>query len=132
MGVTIAHAKDVLARLESGSPTRSHAAEINVDVMPWECLFCPFWGNATVGPNSPGITDLAIGVGDGVGRASTGPTSEDMTRPWLRPAPPDWATQLLEVTQGREDQMAEMAWHLIDLPTSVQFALVTQLRDKNH
>lgn len=132
MGVTFAHASDVLRLVRSKSADRSHATTINGVAMPWECLFCPSWKETDKDPWTPQISSAAIGlraVAELEGTRSFGPERDAF--PWLNGSPPAWAEVALEQSFNRDfERLLVEDWSSLELPPNVRYGLITQLSDE--
>jgi hypothetical protein len=70
LGVSIAHAEDVVDNVTPPPARNQHARAVNALAMPWECLFCPSWGPGPGGP-APPPGPPTPGVGPGGPPSST-------------------------------------------------------------
>jgi hypothetical protein len=117
LGITMAHAEDVRDLVIPPPAQNQHAATVNALAMPWECIVCPAWAEASQ-PASP------IGIAAVAGlMASSGSGAEDESRTpaWIQPQPPQWAQLLME---GLDPASAE------DAPSPAYFVVTGQGPDE--
>ncbi len=88
LGVTIAHAQDVLNYVIPRPAVNQRAENVNPFAMPWECLFCPTCTHPWNGPSSdePLIAAIARSIVS---------TNADEQETLIRTQPPAW-TQLVQ------------------------------------
>lgn len=125
LGVSIAHAEDVLERVTPAPAQNQHASSVNRLAMPWECLFCPSWrpypGTARrstgAGPPPSGanrISEIAIELAWALLAAGIS-DDEQPQQPrrqlpaWLRPEPPRWADIVREQAEPELEDDAPQA-----------------------
>lgn len=65
LGITLAHAEDVLEHVIPPPAANQHASTVNSYAMPWECLVCPTWQHpgVSVAPAGNRIASLAALLG---------------------------------------------------------------------
>ncbi len=127
LGVSIAHADDVVEYMIPGPATNQHARAVNKLAMPWECLFCPYWtqmasAQAPSGapgpvapPDGPRISALAVELARAMSAAQQNEeTQEDFTFPdWLKSEPPRWADIVREGGAPELDEDTPMARYFL-------------------
>lgn len=107
LGVLIAHASDVIARVIPPPATNQRAVVVNEIAMPWECLFCPSWNGVATGsggatsprnPSLPLISEVALRLAAAIQAALPDNQSDMIVAPpeWLTSEPPRWVDVVRE------------------------------------
>ena len=99
MGVSVAHAQDVLAMAIPAPAKNQRAAGILSYSMPWECLLCPQWVHPIAASADDGILVRHVARQLGSHRATGEPDNARLERRrpgWLHESIPNWAAMVQE------------------------------------
>ncbi|MFF1817746.1 DUF6615 family protein [Kribbella sp. NPDC058245] len=106
LGITVAHAEDVMTYIVPPPAANQRAETVNNYAMPLECLLCPGLGLRHVTADAPRILEVAAQIA----HLSTATQVEspwlvaDSRPSWIQPEQPSWVGDIIEGIGPREDR----------------------------
>lgn len=117
VGITLAHAADVLNFAVGPPAANQHASNINQYSMPWECLVCPQWrSDGSQWHGWPAIRAVAAQLAVFLPSPDDQVNVRDLPpRPeWLTESPPRWAELVLEgIDPSSDDDVPAVSYFVV-------------------